>query len=37
MYEYFDYITKIYVSFLKGIKKAAAAAFSTGFEGAIFS
>ncbi len=37
MYEYFEDITKKYVSFLIGIKKAAGAAFSTGFEGAIFS
>ena len=36
MYEYFEDITKKYVSFLIGIKKAAGAAFSTGFEGAIF-
>jgi len=31
MYEYFDYNTKKYLSFLTGIKKAAVAAFSTGF------
>ena len=31
MYEYFDYITKNNVSFLYGIKKAAGAAFLTGF------
>jgi len=31
MYEYFDYITKNYLSFLNGIKKAAEAAFLTGF------
>ncbi len=37
MYEYFDYNTKINVSFLEGIKKAAAAAFSTGFKVATFS
>jgi len=37
MYEYFETITKKYVSFLEGIKKAAGAAFLTGFKGAIFS
>jgi len=31
MYEYFETITKIYASFFIGIKKAAGAAFSTGF------
>ena len=31
MYEYFDYITKKYLSFFLGIKKAAEAAFLTGF------
>ncbi len=37
MYEYFDYITKKNVTFLRGIKKAAEADFLTGFDGAIFS
>ncbi len=31
MYEYFDYNTKNYLSFLRGKKKAAEAAFLTGF------
>ncbi len=36
MYEYFDYNTKINLSFLVGIKKAAGAAFSTGLRGLFF-
>ncbi len=36
MYEYFKTITKNYVSFFLGIKKAAGAAFTTVFEGTIF-
>jgi hypothetical protein len=37
MYEYFETITKNNVSFLEAIKKAAGAAFSTGFWGLFLS